>query len=237
MAAAVPFPAVSDAVGPAMHIPDGFLSLPVAAAGYVASAVAIAVAVRMTNRRLGERAVPLMGVMGAFIFAAQMMNFPVAGGTSGHMLGGALAAICLGPWAAIVVMTSVVALQAVLFQDGGLGALGANVFTMGVTTALAGALLYATLRPLAERSTAGRVAASFAVAWMTVVIASVVCSLELALSGTSPLSVVLPTMLGVHVFIGIGEGLITAAAISFLLATRPDLVGVTPHVTPEGVHA
>ncbi|MBM4415349.1 MAG: cobalamin biosynthesis protein CbiM [Chloroflexi bacterium] len=226
MAMTAAFPAASEAVGPALHIPDGFLSLPVAAAGYVASAVAIAVAVHMTNRRLGERAVPVMGVMGAFIFAAQMMNFPVAGGTSGHMLGGALGAICLGPWAAILVMTSVVALQALLFQDGGLGALGANVFTMGVVTALAGAALYAVLRPLAEHSSSLRVVASFAVAWTTVMLAAALTSVELALSGTSPLAVVLPAMLGVHALIGVGEGLITAGALSFLLATRPDLVGV-----------
>src|SRR5262245_45794744 len=113
-----------------MHIPDGFLSTPIAVAGYAVSGLLIAIAVRKTNDKMGEKAAPLMGVLAAFIFAAQMINFPVAGGTSGHLLGGALAAVLLGPWAAILVMTTVISVQCLVFQDGGLAALGTNVFNM-----------------------------------------------------------------------------------------------------------
>jgi cobalt/nickel transport system permease protein len=219
--------------GPALHIPDGFLSTPVAIAGYVGMIGAVAVAVRMTDRRLGEQAVPLMGVMGAFIFAAQMINFPVAGGTSGHLLGGALAAICLGPWAAILVMTAVVGLQALIFQDGGLVALGANVFNMGVLTALTGFVVYSALRPLSARAPALRTGAAFVAAWLSVEVAALATSLQLIASDASPAGVVLPAMLGVHALIGIGEGLITAAAVGFLVATRPDLVAANAGLPRE----
>ncbi|MXY46777.1 MAG: energy-coupling factor ABC transporter permease, partial [Chloroflexi bacterium] len=121
-----------------MHAPDGFFSLPVAIAGYLLAALFIGIAIRQTNKNLNERIVPMMGVMAAFIFAAQMINFPVAGGTSGHLIGGALAAIILGPWAAILVMTAVVGLQALLFQDGGLVVLGVNLLNMSIVSVLAG---------------------------------------------------------------------------------------------------
>jgi len=208
-----------------MHIPDGFLSGPVAGVGYVLAAVFVAVAVWRTNRSLGEKAVPLMGVTAAFIFAAQMMNFPVAGGTSGHLLGGALTAILVGPWAAIIVMTSVIGIQALMFQDGGLAALGFNVFNMGVTTALVGYSVYylATLFASQRRSWV-RPMGAFVASWLSVMLAALACSLELAVSDTSPLHVVLPAMMGVHALIGIGEGLIAAAAVTFVLATRPDLI-------------
>jgi cobalt/nickel transport system permease protein len=228
MSVAAQIPELTASSGPALHIPDGFLSAPVAATGYVAMGVALVVAVRMTDRNLSDRAVPLMGVMGAFIFAAQMMNFPVAGGTSGHMVGGALAAIVLGPWAAILVMTAVVGLQALLFQDGGLAALGANVTNMGTLAVLVGWGVYVVLRPLERFSNSGRVVAAFAAAWISVEAAALATSLQLVISDTSPFDVVMPAMLGVHALIGIGEGLITAAAVSFLLVTRPDLLGVRP---------
>ncbi|MGE0227109.1 MAG: energy-coupling factor ABC transporter permease [Dehalococcoidia bacterium] len=226
MSMTLPGPEVAGSAGPALHIPDGFLSAPVATAGYVVFGVALAVALRQTDRKIGPRTVPLMGVMGAFIFAAQMMNFPVAGGTSGHMLGGALAAIVLGPWAAILVMTAVVGLQALLFQDGGLVALGANVVNMGVLTAFVGYGVYHTIRPLGRIIPQATVVAAFAAAWISVEVAALATSLQLVLSDTSPFSVVMPAVLGVHALVGIGEGLITAAAVSFLLATRPDILGV-----------
>lgn len=218
-------PALVDASqGPALHIPDGFLSTPVAAAGYVGTGIAIAIAVRRTDSRLDERAVPLMGVMAAFIFAAQMMNFPVAGGTSGHMLGGALAAILLGPAAAIIVMAAVVGLQALLFQDGGLVVLGANIFNMGVITALVGWAVFRLLAPLQRWHAAAMTVAVFAAGWLSVEASAVATAFQLALSDTSPLDVALPAMFGVHALIGIGEGLISAAAFGFVLSTRPDLV-------------
>ena len=209
---------------PAMHIPDGFLSAPVAGAGFMLTAAAVTVAVRRTNRTLGERSVPLMGVMAAFIFAAQMLNFPVAGGTSGHFLGATLATILLGPWAAIIVMASVIGVQALVFQDGGLAALGANVFNMGVVTALLGYAVYTTTSRLANGRPWLRHAGVFAAAWLTVQASAALTAFELAISDTSPLNVVLPSMMGVHALIGIGEGLITVAALAFVAATRRDLL-------------
>jgi cobalt/nickel transport system permease protein len=216
-----------------LHIPDGFLSGPVAGVGYALAAVFVALAVWRTNRYLGEKSVPLMGVAAAFIFAAQMMNFPVAGGTSGHLLGGTLAAILVGPWAAIIVMTSVVGIQALMFQDGGLAALGFNVFNMGVITALVGYGLYylTTLFANGQRAWV-RPTGTFLAAWFTVMLAAFATSFELALSDTSPLHVVLPAMMGVHALIGIGEGLITAAAVTFVLSTRPDLIEQPERVAP-----
>ncbi len=219
---------LQESAGPALHIPDGFLSAPVAIAGWVLTAVAVAVAARRAEQTMNERAVPLMGVMAAFIFAAQMMNFPVAGGTSGHLLGGALAAALLGPWAAVIVMTAVVGLQALIFQDGGLLALGANVFNMGIVTIAVG---YGTLRllaPLARSGGFGLPAAAFVAAWLSVVTSAVLVAFQLAISGTSPLNVALPAMAGVHVLIGLGEGLITAAAISFIRVTNPTLIPQSP---------
>ena len=208
-----------------LHIPDGFLSTPVAAGMYVVAAIFVALAIRQTNRDLKESTVPLMGVLAAFIFAAQMMNFPVAGGTSGHMLGGALAAILVGPWAAIVIMTSVVGVQALVFQDGGLAVLGANVFNMGIVTALAGFAVYRGVAALRRGNRQVRLAGAFAAAWLTVMLSAFLTSAQLAISDTSPWSVVLPAMMGVHALIGIGEGVITAGAVAFILSTRPDLLG------------
>lgn len=222
--AAVDPSALTAIEAPALHIPDGFVSGPVAGVGFALSGVAIVVAVRATNRHLGERMVPLMGVMAAFIFAAQMMNFPVAGGTSGHVLGAALAAILLGPWPAIIVMTSVVGLQALLFQDGGLVALGDNVFNMGVVAVLAGYGVYWTFARFARVAPWVRLAGAFAAAWLSVQLAALATTFELVLSDTSPLSVALPAMTGVHALIGVGEGLITVAAVAFVLATRRDLL-------------
>jgi cobalt/nickel transport system permease protein len=163
-----------------------------------------------------------MGIMAAFIFAAQMLNFPVAGGTSGHMLGGALAAITLGPWAGMLVMASVIALQALLFQDGGLLVMGANIFNMGLLTALIGYGLY---RNVAGQRNGVRLAVAGVAAWLSVMAGALLTSLQLGFSGTSPFAVVLPAMLGVHALIGLGEALITVAALAFITRTRPDLLG------------
>jgi cobalt/nickel transport system permease protein len=218
---------------PAMHIPDGFVSGPVAGVGFAVAGVAIGFAVWKTNRTLRERFIPLMGVMAAFIFAAQMMNFPVAGGTSGHMVGGALAAILLGPWAAMIVMTSVVGVQALIFQDGGLAALGDNVFNMAVVACLVGYAVYMVFMRFSQVAPWARYVAAFAAAWLSVEVAAIACSFELALSDTSPLSVALPAMVGVHAAIGVGEGLITVAAVAFVSATRPDLLAAQVAVTED----
>lgn len=208
----------------ALHIPDGLLAAPVSLLFWAITVIAIAIAVRRTSDALDDRQVPLMGVMAACIFAAQMLNFPVAGGTSGHLLGGALAAIVLGPWAGILVMTCVVALQALLFQDGGLLVMGANIFNMGVLTALVGGGVFYGLLRVFGRQTWGKVLAGFSAAWLSVMAAALLTALQLIASGNASATIVIPAMLGVHALIGIGEGLITTAALSFILATRPDLL-------------
>ncbi len=224
MAAADPLGAIATTAQPALHIPDGFVSAPVAAAGWVAAAGLIAFAARKADRNLEERAIPLMGVSAAFIFAAQMVNFPVAGGTSGHLLGGALAAILLGPWAAIIVMTAVVALQALLFQDGGLAALGVNTLNMAVLTVLVSWAVYRGLSPLARLHPVLPAVAAFAAAWLSVEAAAIATALQLAVSGTSSLEVALPALVGVHALIGIGEGAITLGALALVRTARPDLL-------------
>ena len=209
-----------------LHAPDGFFSLPVAIGGYAVTAAVLAYAVYRTNRDLSERAVPMMGVMAAFIFAVQMLNFPVAGGTSGHLVGGALAAIVLGPWAAIIVMTAVVGLQALLFQDGGLLVLGVNLLVMSILSVLAGYAVYWIFRRAASflRESWGMPVGGFIGAWTSVVVIAAVAAVLLAASGTSPLELALPAMVGVHALIGIGEGLITVFALSFIRAARPQLL-------------
>ncbi|MCW3013665.1 MAG: cobalamin [Solirubrobacterales bacterium] len=210
----------------AMHIPDGFLSGQVAVAAAVVAALAVAVALRIADRTIEEHQVPLLGVLAAFVFAAQMLNFPVAGGTSGHFLGATLAAVLLGPWLACLVMTVVVATQAFAFADGGIGALGANVLNMGVLGALLAGFLVGAVVRVARPGRTGYLASIGVVAWLAVMLGATATSVELALSGTVPLGTVLPPMLGVHALIGIGEALITVAAVSGVLAARPDLVTI-----------
>ena len=206
-----------------LHAPDGFFSLPIAIAGYVLAAVFIGIAIRQTNKSLNERIVPMMGVMAAFIFAAQMLNFPVAGGTSGHLVGGALAAIVLGPWAAILVMTAVVGLQALLFQDGGLVVLGINLVNMSIVSVLAGYAAYWVSRKLGT-TFKHLLIGGFIAAWLSVVASAITTALMLGASGTTPLALALPAMIGVHMLIGIGEALITVFALSFIRAARPALL-------------
>jgi cobalt/nickel transport system permease protein len=207
-----------------LHIPDGFLSPPVAIIGWVLALVVIGIALKQTRQQLGERQVPLMGILAAFIFAAQAINFPVAAGTSGHLLGGTLAAIVLGPWAATLIMTAVISVQAFIFQDGGLLALGWNILNMGVLTAFTGYLSYRWLKQRIGGSTTSRVAAAFAAAWLSVEVGAIATAVELAVSNTSPLAIGLPAMVGVHALIGIGEGLITSGAVSLLQVSRPEVL-------------
>jgi cobalt/nickel transport system permease protein len=207
-----------------MHVPDGFLTPEVAAACAVPAIGAVGYGLRRASRELDERRVPLLGVTAAFVFAVQMLNFPVAGGTSGHFLGAALAAILLGPWLACVVLSVVLVTQSFVFADGGVTALGANILNMGVVGALVvGGLMVAAQRILPHRR-AAFLAVTGAGAWLAVVAGAGACSLELAISGTVPLGMVLPAMLGVHILIGVGEAVITVAAVSAVLSTRPDVV-------------
>lgn len=204
-----------------MHIPDGLLSAPVWIAGDAVAVVALAGCVRAAERQLSDRQVPLMGVMGAFVFAAQMVNFPIPGATSGHLLGAVLLAVLLGPAVASVVMFCVLLVQALLFQDGGITVLGVNFINMG----LLGAFIAKLLVP------SGRVSARpwrhyglvFLAAWMAVEAGAVLCALELWLSGRLPLAPALAAMGTVHALIGVGEGLLTVAALRLLYAARPHL--------------
>ncbi|MDB9375664.1 energy-coupling factor ABC transporter permease [Nodularia sphaerocarpa] len=208
-----------------MHIPDGFLSVPVAAATGLVSAVALVVACGRSQEDLGIRRAPILGLTTAFIFAAQMVNFPVAGGTSGHLLGGTLAAIVLGsPWAGMLCITTVFIIQAVLFADGGITALGANILNAGVIAVCVGWVLTQTLQRLLGGAKARLPLAAGIAAGVSVVAASVACAIQLVLSGTASAAIVLPAMTGVHILIGVGEGLITGGVLVYLAKARPDLL-------------
>jgi cobalt/nickel transport system permease protein len=206
-----------------MHIPDGFLDGKTLALTGALSAGGLAVAARQVNRTLPRHKIPLMGLGAAFVFAAQMLNFPVAGGTSGHLLGGVLAGVLLGPGAAAIVIACVLTVQALLFSDGGVLALGANIFNMSFIGAVAGYAIYRAARKILP-GLRGRITAVFFAAWLSTVLAAVACAGELALSGTLPPGVVFPAMISVHALIGIGEGLITSLVILTIARTRPDLL-------------
>ncbi|PMB23224.1 energy-coupling factor ABC transporter permease [Fischerella thermalis] len=208
-----------------MHIPDGFISPPVAAATGVASVAALGIALTRSRDAFGIKHAPILGLTTAFIFAAQMINFPVAGGTSGHLLGGTLAAIILGnPWAGTICIATVLIIQAVLFADGGITALGANIFNMAVVGVWVGWSLTQTLQRLFGGYRSRLPLAAGIAAAVSVVVAAIACAIELAISGTAPLGLVLPAMTGVHILIGIGEGLITGGVLAYLATVRPDLL-------------
>lgn len=212
------------AAGAAMHIPDGFMSPAVSLVFWALSVLFVGYALWRLNRDLDERQVPLMGVLAAAIFAGQMLNFAVTGGTSGHLMGAALATILLGPWASIVVMTAVVSIQALLFQDGGLLVMGTNIFNMAVV----GSFVAYAVHTLGMRLFAGKrwgtYVSGFAAAWFSIVMAALAVGLQLALSGTSPASLAVPAMGAIHMLIGLGESLITVGALAFIAAARPDLL-------------
>jgi cobalt/nickel transport system permease protein len=206
-----------------MHIPDGVLATNTWAPTWLISAGSIAYCLKKTSGMLKDRMVPLMGIMSAFIFAAQMINFPVIGGTSGHLFGGVLASVLLGPYAAAITLSCVLIFQCLIFQDGGLLALGANIFNMALIGTIGGYLIFKGLNKILGNKKGFLMGAGTA-AWFSVVLAASFCALELALSGISPLGVVLPAMVGIHALIGIGEALITIAVLSFVQKVRPDLI-------------
>lgn len=209
-----------------MHVPDGFIDAPVSVGAGVVAAAAIGVALRGSRRELGdERVAPLAGLVAAFVFAVQMLNFPVAAGTSGHLLGGALAAVLVGPWTGLLCI-SVVLLVQLFFADGGLTAYGVNVTCMAVTTALLGWLVFRLVLRLLPRTTASVVPAAFVAALVSVPASALVFTGVYALGGTVdiPLGSLAGAMIGVHVLIGIGEAIITALVVSSVLSVRPDLV-------------
>jgi cobalt/nickel transport system permease protein len=204
-----------------LHIPDGFLSLAISLLFWLLTIGLVGMAVRAVGDSLGERQIPLVGVLAAGIFAAQMLNFPVAGGTSGHILGGALAGIVLGPWAGMLAMTAVIGVQALIFQDGGLVVMGANIFDMGILTVLVG---YGVYRGVASQSKNVRLAAAGVAAWLSTMAATLMASLQIWLSGNADATILFPTMIGVHALIGVGEALLTVGALSFMMTARADLL-------------
>jgi len=211
-----------------MHIPDGFLDGKTAAVAGVISCAGVGLALRQVRRELPPRKVPLLGLSAAFLFAAQMVNFPVAGGTSGHLVGGALVAALLGPGAAVVVVTTVLIVQCFLFQDGGVLALGANVFNMAIVNSVAGFVIFKTMRRVVPGKR-GRVAAMAFAGWCATVLAAICCAGQLAWSGTIAWSAAFPAMTLVHMLIGLGEGVISALVLLAVERARPDLVAAGPH--------
>jgi len=209
-----------------VHAPDGFIDAPISAAAGVLAAGAIAVSLRGARRELDERTAPLAGLVAAFIFAVQMLNFPVAAGTSGHLLGGALAAILVGPCTGVLCVSVVLLLQAFLFADGGLTALGVNITTMAIATAVTAYAVFRVLVTLLPRTRRSVTVASFAAALISVPASAVVFTLLYAIGGTTEVSIakVATAMVGVHVLIGIGEAVITALTVGAVVAVRPDLV-------------
>lgn len=209
-----------------MHIPDGYINLATAAGAGVVAAGGVGAALRQSGRRLADRQIPLAGLTAAFVFAVQMINFPVGAGTSGHLMGGALTAILLGPWLGVLVMAVVVTVQALLFADGGVVALGLNVVNMALLTVLVGWLVFRGLARLLPRTSGAAVGATMVAAWASVIAASFGFVAEYAIGGQggAAVSTVLAAMTGVHALIGIGEGIISAVAVGAVLAVRPDLV-------------
>jgi cobalt/nickel transport system permease protein len=209
-----------------MHIPDGFIDGPTSfVAGLVALAL-VAWSLRITAKTLDDREVPVVGLVAAFVFALQMLNFPVANGTSGHLLGGVLAAVLVGPYAGALAVTVVLVVQALLFADGGLSALGLNVVNMAMVGAVAGYGVFLVVRRLLGRSAPSVATAAGVAAFAAPVLASLAFTLEYAIGGNDAVSIgaVAGSMIGVHALIGIGEGIITALAVGAVMATRPDLV-------------
>jgi cobalt/nickel transport system permease protein len=209
-----------------MHIPDGFIDGTTSAGAVAVAAGGLGASLRRAGEVLDERRVPLAGLVAAFVFAVQMLNFPVVSGTSGHLLGGALAAVLVGPAVGAVCVSVVLGVQALLFADGGLSAIGLNVINMALLTAFGGYAIFVVVRRVLPRAQSSVVLASGIAAAVSVVISALAFTVEYAVGGTGTASVstVAGAMVGVHVLIGIGEGVITGLVVGAVLATRPDLV-------------
>ncbi|MFF3677004.1 energy-coupling factor ABC transporter permease [Streptomyces sp. NPDC002120] len=209
-----------------MHVPDGFINAPVSVAAGVAAGAAVALSLRGARRELDERTAPLAGLVAAFIFAVQMLNFPVAAGTSGHLLGGALAAILVGPYTGVLCVSVVLLMQGILFADGGLTALGVNITVMGVVTVVVAYAIFRGLLGILPPTRRSVTAAAFAGALLSVPAAAAAFTAVYAIGGTTDVAIgkVFTAMVGVHVLIGIGEAVITAATVGAVIAVRPDLV-------------
>jgi cobalt/nickel transport system permease protein len=213
-----------------MHIPDGFINGAASAGFGVAAAGGLGAAVRQTGRYLDERQVPLAGLVAAFVFAAQMVNFPVISGMSGHLLGGLLAAVLVGPWAGFVVLSVVLVVQGMFFADGGLSAIGLNIVNMGFVGALGGYALYRVFLKVVPANHRGVTVAAGIAAFLSVPLAALGFVVQFAVGGTADIGMtaLLTAMLGTHVLIGIGEGVMTGLIVGAVMASRPDLVYGAP---------
>ena len=209
-----------------MHVPDGFLDAPTSVATGVAAAAVVGLSLRGARRELDDKSAPLTGLVAAFVFAVQMLNFPVGAGTSGHLLGGALAAILVGPWTAVLCMTVVLLVQALFFADGGITALGTNITLMGVLTVVVGWAVFRLVLRLLPARPASAAPAAFVAAMVSVPASALGFVGLYAVGGTADISLgaLSAAMLGWHVLIGVGEAAITAATVGSILAVRPDLV-------------
>ncbi|WP_226363819.1 energy-coupling factor ABC transporter permease [Pseudonocardia abyssalis] len=205
---------------------DGLVSPPTALLFGVIAAIGLAIAATRARSDLDDRTAPMAGLVTAFVFAVQMINFPILPGASGHLLGGALVAILVGPWVGSMCIAIVLVVQAVLFADGGLTALGTNITNMALVGVFTGYLVALALRRFAVRSRAGLLATAFVAALLNTVVAALAFVGEYAIGGAggASLGTVFTLMVAFHVLIGIGEGVITAATVGAVASVRPDLV-------------
>lgn len=209
-----------------LHIPDGFIDGPTSLVAGLLAILGVALCLKRTSATLDDREIPVVGLVAAFVFAAQMLNFPIANGTSGHLLGGVLAAVIVGPWAGALAVTVVVVVQAFLFADGGLSALGLNVVNMALVGTFVGYAIFVALRRVLGATTWSVTTSAGLAAFAVPIVASLVFVVEYAFGGNDAVSVgaVTASMVGVHALIGVGEGIITALAVGAVMAMRPDLV-------------
>jgi cobalt/nickel transport system permease protein len=209
-----------------MHVPDGFLDAPTSIATGVAAAAAVGLALRGSRRELDDRAAPMAGLVATFVFAAQMLNFPVGAGTSGHLLGGALAAVLVGPWTAVLVLSVVLLVQSLLFADGGVTALGTNVVLMGVVGVVVGWVVFRSLQKVLPARAAMVAPLAAVAAYVSVPVTALAFVGLYAIGGTAPIPLdsLTTAMLGWHAVIGLGEAAITGLVVASIVAVRPDLV-------------
>ncbi|MDX6238175.1 MAG: cobalt/nickel transport system permease protein [Kribbellaceae bacterium] len=218
-----------------MHVPDGFFDAPTSLATGLIAAGAVGFSLQRANREIRETGPALAGLTAAFVFAAQMVNFPVGAGTSGHLLGGALAATLVGPWTGILVMSVVLLVQGLLFADGGLTALGTNITLMGLITVVVGYLVTRALLKVMPKRAGSVVPATAIGALISVLMAALAFTGLYAIGGAVaiPLGKLVTAMVGWHILVGLGESIITAAVLSAVVATRPDLVYAARHLQAD----
>jgi len=218
-----------------VHVPDGFFNAATSVGAGVVSAGTLAASLKRATRDLSDRLAPMAGLVAAFIFALQMLNFPVASGTSGHLLGGALAAVLVGPWVGSLCIAIVLLVQSLLFADGGLSAYGLNVLLIATIPSFVGYGVFRALRRVLPRTAPSVVGASAVAALVSVPVAAAAFALLFGIGGNVDLELgsVLGAMVGVHVLVGMGEALITAAVVSAVVNVRPDLVHAASDLTPD----